>query len=52
MREGIKRNKQFYYKDVSDQLQNGVMTPDEIAYFTSGKVQATVKQVLKPRAKL
>ena len=52
MREGIKRNKEFYYKDASDKLKNGVMTPDEIAYFLSGKVQETVKKALKPRAKL
>ena len=52
MRDGIKRNKQFYYANVVQKLEQGVMSPDEIEFFTSGKVQETIKKILAPRPKL
>ena len=51
MRDGIKRNKKFYYADALQKLEKGVFTPDELTFFASGTVQSTIQKMLKKPAK-
>ena len=50
-RYAIKRNKLFSYADAVQKLDKGVFTPEEMAYFASGDVQATIAKMFKKPAK-
>lgn len=50
MREGIRRNKEFYYKDVIDFCKNGTFDPDFFQEMVNGKAAGVLKEQLTKMA--
>ena len=52
MREGIKRNKEFYFKGLIDKLDNVTYSPEHLVRAASGDALKLISQTLRETAAL